>query len=323
MNEFQLIERIRRIFEGTGAGRPDVILGIGDDAAVLDPGSEMVVSTTDSIVEGTHFEWSFCVPSDVGYKSVTVNLSDLAAMGARPVAILVSFSIPRDMKDSCVLQVARGAAQACARYGVRAVGGNVTATAGPFDSTITALGLTHGNRFLSRKGARPGDSIFVSGPLGSAALGREVLSGSTSRRRSYPSLARSFLRPEPQIRLGSRLLSADGVHCAIDVSDGLLADLDHLIRPSGTGARLDLERLPIDDESWRFHGKGGGDPIEAALTGGEDYQLLACVDGRHERGVEAMGMVRIGMINGRKGRVDLYREGRRVPAPAITGFRHR
>ncbi|NOZ01259.1 MAG: thiamine-phosphate kinase, partial [Deltaproteobacteria bacterium] len=311
------------VLNGAASQRDGIVLGIGDDAAVLDPGGENVVVTTDSLVEAVHFKWGWCSPEDVGFKAVAVNLSDLAAMGAHPLTALVSLTIPRSMSDVEVLEVAMGIGLAAGRFAVGVAGGNVTGTDGPFEVTVTAIGLTDGGRFLTRSGAEPGDAILASGPLGSAAMGLFILDDGTIDQADYPNLLKSFRRPEPRVDIGRMLCHEPGVHCAIDVSDGLLADLGHVLDSSGVGAEVEVELLPIDPESRRLYGQGGPDPVLGALTGGEDYQLLTCMDRNLVDRFEALGMTRIGTINDRKGHVDLRLDGAKYPMPERTGHRHR
>jgi len=323
VDEFALIQRIRRLFEPTGSPGPGIVLGNGDDAAVLDTDGEGLVATTDSLVEGTHFRWDLCRPRDVGFKAAAVSLSDLAAMGARPLALLVSFTLPADLDDKQVIGVSRGLARACRGFGVSVVGGNVAGTQGPFEVNIAALGRTLDGRYLTRSGARPGDLVLVSGHLGSAALGLAVLMDEDVPSNRYRTLVRAFLRPEPRLELGLSVLETPGVHCAMDVSDGFLADLGHLVRASGVGARVEVDRLPLCKEALRFQAAGGPDPVTAALNGGEDYELLVCDDPEALGRLQALGLSPVGTVNGRKGRIDLYRHGRKYPVPKNTGYKHR
>ena len=259
--EFQLIERFTRTFlAGTG-----VRVGIGDDAAVLrpPPGHDLV-ATVDAVVAGVHFDAGFS-PEDVGWKSLAVNLSDLAAMGARPLWALVALATPPDSDLHWLERVGRGIARCARRHRTSVVGGNVTA-AGQTSLTVTAVGVVKRGRALLRSGARAGDLLVVSGSLGDAALG---LSPGAA-----PKLRDRQRRPLPRLVLGQ---GAAGVaRAAIDISDGLLQDLGHLCEASGTGARVELDRLPLS-RAYRAATKGRADPLEEALSGGEDYELLLAV----------------------------------------------
>jgi len=318
LDEFSLIDRIKTAVRARAAD-PRVVLGIGDDAAVLDAALGRIAVTTDAMIEGVHFGFDLCSPADVGERAVAVNLSDLAAMGARPLALLFSLEIPRSMDDGVVLAVMRAAGRAAARHSAPVVGGNVTSTPGPFGVTVTALGDVAGDAFLTRSGARPGDAILVSGPLGAAALGLILLRDHPGHARSHPSLVRSYRRPAARVELGMTLGSAGGVHAAIDVSDGLLADLGHVLDASKVGARIDVERIPLPRGARRVSRDLGLDPLDAALSGGDDYELLVFADPA-EPAVQALR--RVGTVTKARG-LTLHRDGKRMILPDVRGYRHR
>jgi thiamine-monophosphate kinase len=259
--EFELIARFTRPFS-RGEG---VLVGIGDDAAVLrPPPGEDLVATVDAVVEGVHFDPRFA-PAEIGWKALAVNLSDLAAMGARPLWALVALATPRPADTGRLVGIGRGVAACARRHGVSVVGGNVTA-AREVSVTVTVLGAVRRGRALLRSGGRPGDLLVVSGTLGDAALGigHAVARALRTRQR----------RPSPRLALGR---AAAGVaRAAIDVSDGLLQDLGHLCEASGTGARVDADRLPLSG-AYRRAVRGRRDPLAGALSGGEDYELLLAV----------------------------------------------
>lgn len=304
--EFQLIERFTRPFLA-GAG---VEVGIGDDAAVLrpPPGHDLV-ATVDAVVEGVHFDAAF-LPEEVGWKSLAVNLSDLAAMGARPLWALVALATPSHADLRWLERVGRGIAHCARRHQTSVVGGNVTA-AGQTSLTVTVVGVVRRGRALLRSGARVGDLLVVSGSLGGAALG---LSPGAAR-----TLSARQRRPLPRLALGQ---GAAGVaRAAIDISDGLLQDLGHLCKASGTGARVELDRLPLS-RAYRAATKGRADPLEEALSGGEDYELLLAVPPARLRALQEIARLArtpvavIGEMEAKagirvvKGGGSLYRPGR-------------
>jgi thiamine-monophosphate kinase len=262
--EFELIARFTRPF-AAGEG---VRVGIGDDAAVLrPPEGEDLVATVDAVVEGVHFGAGF-TPEDVGWKALAVNLSDLAAMGARPLWALVALATRRGEDPRRLVRVGRGIAACARRHGTSVVGGNVTA-ADQLSLTVTVVGAVPRGRALLRSGGRPGDLLVVSGTLGAAAAGL--------RPGAPAALVARQRRPRPRLALGR---AAVGIaRAAIDVSDGLLQDLGHLCEASGTGARVELERLPVSAAA-RKGARRPGDPLEDALSGGEDYELLLAVPPR-------------------------------------------
>src|SRR5512138_728353 len=260
--EFALIDRFVRAVPAAGRG---VAVGPGDDAAVLRlPAGEELVATVDAVVDGVHFDrrstWA-----DVGWKALAVNLSDLAAMGARPLFALVALALPQRTSRARVLRVAAGLG-ACARaYRVPIAGGNVS-RAGELSVTVTAVGAVPEGRAVLREGARPGDLVAVTGTVGDAALG--LLPGAPA------ALALRQRRPVPRLEAGTAL--APLVRAAVDVSDGLAQDLGHLCRASGVGARIGAADLPLS-AAYRRAVAGAPDPFAAALAGGEDYELVVAI----------------------------------------------
>ena len=262
IGEFELIDLFTRGMARRGEG---VVLGIGDDAAVLQPPpGRRLLATVDGVVEGVHFDRR-ARPEDVGWKALAVSLSDLAAMGARPLWVLAALAVPPRATPARLARVGSGLAACARRYRVSVVGGNVT-RARQLSLTVTALGEAAPGRVLTRSGARPGDAILVSGTLGDAAMG--LVPGAA------PALRRRQLRPVPRLALG-RALAGIASAC-IDVSDGLLQDLGHLCRLSGVGASIRLAELPLSP-AYRAATRGRRDPWEPALAGGEDYELAAAV----------------------------------------------
>jgi len=271
--EFELIEAFTRALPLSGEG---VVLGPGDDAALLQaPAGEELVATVDAVEEGVHFDRRF-TPGDVGWKALAVNLSDLAAMGARPLWALVALGVPRDTPVARLTGVARGLGACARRYGIAVAGGNVT-RAPALALTVTVFGSAPKGKALRRVGARPGDAVMVSGTLGEAALGLE--------RGAAPRLARRQRRPEPRLALGRGLLGL--ASAAIDISDGLVQDLGHLCSASGVGASLRLAELPLSP-AYRRATAGRADPWAPALSGGEDYELCVTVPvGKVRQALEA------------------------------------
>lgn len=267
--EFELIARFTRALPLAGAG---VRLGPGDDAAVLrPPAGEDLAVTVDAVVEGVHFDGRFGA-DDVGWKALAVNLSDLAAMGARPLWALVALAFPAGTPAARLEGVARGLG-ACARaHRVAVAGGNVT-RASELSVTVTVAGAVPRGGALTRAGARPGDLLLASGAFGEAALGRAP--------GARGALARRQRRPEPRVALGVALRGV--ARAAIDVSDGLVQDLGHLCAASGVGAEVEAAALPTS-AAYRRAARALPEPLAPALSGGEDYELLLAVPpGRLDR----------------------------------------
>jgi thiamine-monophosphate kinase len=264
--EFALIERFTRVLPLGGEG---VVVGPGDDAAVLRPREgEDLVATVDAVVEGVHFDARFA-PADVGWKALAVNLSDLAAMGARPLHGLVALGVPPGTPSRVLTGIARGLGECARVHGVAVVGGNVS-RARELSVTVTALGTVPRGRVLLRAGARPGDLVAVTGTLGDAALG--LLPGAAR------ALVRRQRRPTPRLAAGRAL--ARLARAGLDVSDGLAQDLEHLCRASGVGARIGAADLPLSD-AYRRAARALPDPFAPALAGGEDYELLVALAPRN------------------------------------------
>ncbi len=262
LGEFDLIARMTRVLPLRGEG---VVLPVGDDAAVVAPprGEELCL-TVDEVVEDVHFDRRF-TPGDIGWKALAVNLSDLAAMGARPLWALVALAFPRDEPAARILGVNRGIAACARRHGVAVVGGNVS-RAKALSVAITVIGSVRPGRFLTRAGAQPGDLVLGSGTFGEAALG--MLAG------VGPALARRQRRPMPRLALGRAL--AGIATAAIDVSDGLVQDLSHVAEASGVAAVLEESRVPTS-AAYRRRAASLADPMGPALAGGEDYELILAV----------------------------------------------
>jgi thiamine-monophosphate kinase len=263
MPEFDLIRRLQEAICAPEAPyRPQCVLGIGDDAAVLEPppGRQLVVCT-DSLVEGVHFPGATPAAA-VGHKALAVNLSDLAAMGAEPAWFFLALTLPVARRE-WLEAFAQGMGQLAKTSGVYLSGGDVTS--GPLNICITALGLVETGQAMTRSGARPGDLVVISGRPGAAAHALAILqSGGTP-----PDVDRAALDyPDPRLRLG-RALRGLATAC-IDVSDGLLADLGHVLDASTVGAELELRHLPCPPAMAALP---AADRWTMQLSGGDDYEL--------------------------------------------------
>jgi len=303
VGEFGLIDRLARLAARGPAGR-DVALGIGDDAALLRVRrGEAVAVTSDAFVEDVHFRLDQETPRVAGRRALAANLSDLAAMGARPLGFTLALAAPPETPLRTVLGMGRGLLDLAVRYACPWVGGNVT-RASELSLTIAAVGAVPPGRALRRDGARPGDRVLVTGSLGGAALAR----------------ARGRVRgaPEPRLAAG-RALRGRATAC-IDVSDGLLADLGHLCEASGVGAELDARRVPRPRGFEAACRRLGLEPDRLALAGGDDLELLFTVP---ERGPGAPALAaRLGVPVTQVGVLD--RRGLRVrgASVALPGWRH-
>ncbi len=312
VGEFALIERIERL-SGAALG-PGVRRGIGDDAALLRlrAGQDLVVST-DALVEGVHFRFGQETPRRIGRRAATAALSDLAAMGAGALGLTLALAAPPRLELRTALGLVRGLVEQGRRHGAPLVGGNVT-RARETSLTLTALGAVERGRALRRDAARPGDRICVTGPLGGAALARVRAERDGSAYRHGV---------EPRLAAGRALGRLRGIGACIDLSDGLLADLAHLLEASGVGAELDAGRVPRARGLGAGRTRPGPDPLELVLTGGEDYELLFTL--RRDGPDEAALQRRLGLPVREIGRVT--RAGLRVRGapPGLgrgPGWRH-
>jgi len=261
LGEFELIER----FFTRPARR--AVLGVGDDCALLasQPGMQWCVSS-DMLVEGRHF-LSTVSPQRLGHKALAVNLSDLAACGADPLAFTLALALPR--ADERFLQgFAEGLWALADRHGIELVGGDTTA--GPLNICITVIGQVPAGQALLRSGARAGDDLWVSGTLGDARAALEAFRGTLDLDgEAFTLLRRAMELPEPRVALGQRLRGV--ASSAIDISDGLLGDLGHVLHRSAVGARLDVDALP---RSAQLAALPPALQLECLLHGGDDYELL-------------------------------------------------
>lgn len=279
-------EGLIEIFRGErGSIGRHVLVPNGDDAAVwsAEPG-HVSIATTDSLVEGVHFDLTYTPARAVGKKLVSVNLSDVAAMGGCPRYMLLSICLPPTCRIFTARQIALGIQEACRQHGVAVLGGNTASIQGPMALTATAIGLGEPPELVKRRGARVGDAIFVTGRLGDARAGLQVAQREGSPPADSPlfALYRALIDPQPRIAAGRRLAQARLVHAMCDISDGFGRDLRHLLVPEGLGARIEAHRLPISPALLDFASRFGRSADREALAGGEDYELVFTADPEDE-----------------------------------------
>ena len=290
-----------------GAGAPRLTLGPGDDAAVYHwPDGGALLLTTDAAEEGVHFDRRLHPPRAIGRRAVAAAVSDIAAMGGRPVGTLLSLVTP-PAEEAAAVRIAEAAGKRAVELGAPLAGGNITAGERLGLHVTVAGGSGPGASLLCRTGAAPGDGLFVTGPLGGAALGlallrREEQEGTPSLGPEERALVGRHLDPSPRLAAGAALAGA--AHAGMDISDGLALDLHRLATASGVGALVEASRLPLAEESARG--------LEAALFGGEDYELLIAGPAERLRAAAraaAIPIVRIGAITGPGAGIRLHRAG--------------
>ncbi|GAB7028180.1 thiamine-phosphate kinase [Geotalea toluenoxydans] len=267
LGEFGFIDRIAAAI----AEKTTVKIGIGDDAAAVEPTpGHLTLMTSDMLIEGVHFDLNLSDPLTLGRKSLAVNLSDLAAMGAKPRYYLLSLAIPQRLDLEFLDKFVSGMMQRADQFGVTLIGGDTCSSKGGLAISVTAIGEQLPQLVVQRSGARPGDLIFVTGTIGDSALGLELL---RHGEKIGPLISR-HLDPEPRLSAGIALAEAGLATAMIDISDGLLADLGHILEKSAVGARMDLTGLPISDQYRKEITRFSEDCFSLALGGGEDYELV-------------------------------------------------
>ncbi len=286
LGEFGLIERIRSKF----ATRPGpTIRGIGDDAAVLEAGNDYLLIATDMLLEGIHFDLRYMPIQHLGYKSVAVNVSDIAAMNGKAEQITVSLALSNRFSVEAVDALYDGIKAACDNYGVELVGGDTTSSASGLVISVTAIGRVAPEKVAYRAGARENDIICVTGDLGAAFAGLQVLEREKQVFLSNPKMEPDLekyeyivgrqLRPEARTEIILDLAEASVIPTSmIDVSDGLASELLHISKESKVGVRIYEDKIPIDQMTYDTAVEFNLDPVTCALNGGEDYELLFTID---------------------------------------------
>ncbi len=267
LGEFALIHWIDEQAE-KGA---HLTLGIGDDCAVQPQvGGQELLTSTDLLIEGVHFKREWTTLYDLGRKSAAVNISDIAAMGGRPQSLFLGIGRPADIDDGGIKDLIAGFVAEARLHGAVLAGGDSCGSPGPLMISVTVQGTIAQGDAVYRRGASYGDAIYVSGTLGDSALAlQRLLSG----QQPAAFLAHRFHTPEPRVKLAEQLSRGGWATAMLDVSDGLLADLGHILEASGVGAEIELESVPLSEA---FRAELAGDPglIDLALAGGEDYELV-------------------------------------------------
>ncbi|MCX5894641.1 MAG: thiamine-phosphate kinase [Proteobacteria bacterium] len=325
LGEFGLIDRIARL---ASRKHPSIIQGIGDDAAVLRlTEKESLLITTDLLTEGIHFETSSTTPYLLGKKSVAANLSDIAAMGGTPLYYVVSLSIPPRTPYEFIQKLYQGMRAQAQQYGAALVGGDTTASAAPITISIALMGTARTGTVLYRHGARRGDAVYATGFLGDAALGLLMIQkGKALSGRNR--LIRRHLDPVPRVEEGKAISRLRLASSMIDISDGLVADLRHILEQSHAGATLRLSRLPLSAPYKKLCKTFSDDFYVPALCGGEDYELLFTVPPRKRHAVETWArtltipITHIGEITGNSGKLKILDDRDREVAISKRGFTH-
>jgi thiamine-monophosphate kinase len=323
VGEFGLIKLIERTLFSPKK-QSGLVIGIGDDAAVFETArGKWNVITVDAMAEGIHFDLRYTDFRKLGWKAMASNLSDLAAMGAEPKWALINLTIPDKIKVEDIKELYRGISGCAKKFHIRVIGGNITRAKNDFVISITALGEAEKNKILTRRNAKNGDVIAVTGDLGASHAGLRILQNKL-RSGIYGHVVRKHLTPEPRTKW-VQLLKKSGVkiHACIDISDGLSSDLKHVCDASKVGAELSLDQLPIHSATKQAAKALNEKDINYALQGGEEYELLMTLAPlQFEKAKKILGkrITAIGRINASL-QITVIRNGKRATISA-KGFKH-
>lgn len=267
--EFGFIDMIRQSFDV-----PVDMLGIGDDCAVIPSGDSELIYSTDMLVEGVHFLRDAATPEDIGWKSLAVNLSDIAAMGGTPIATFLSIALPKDVQGEWAERFIAGYAQLSKKYNVPLLGGDTTSSLRDIAINVGILGRAPLGKSVKRSGAIVGQGIYVTGNLGDSSGGLQAILNNWDKTQEVESLIQSHIKPIPPIDEGQALMHTGIVGAMMDISDGIASDLRHIMKASGVGAEVHLDRIPVSDNlKWACE-KYEKNARALAVGGGEDYELL-------------------------------------------------
>ncbi len=331
LGEFGLIEHLTKEFDLIN---PSSLIGVGDDAAVIDNSNKRTVVTTDLLAEGIHFDLMYTPLRHLGYKSVVVNLSDIYAMNAQPKQITVSIAASSKITVEALDELYAGIKLACRNYKVDLIGGDTTSSLSGLIISITAIGVAEENELVYRSGAKEGDLICVSGDLGAAYLGLQLLEREKRIYMEHPGvqpelenaqyLIERQLKPEARRDVVAWFKEMDLKPTAmIDLSDGLSSDVRHICKQSGVGCEINESMVPISEDAYNMALQFNIDPITCALSGGEDYELLFTIQPEDETkiaGEDAFSIV--GQITEKEGGCVLVtKSGNRHPLKA-QGWNH-
>ncbi len=314
--EFQLIRQLTSRLKF----KKNVLVGPGDDCAVVTSGVRSLLLTTDLLIEGVHFRRNWMSPEEIGFKAMRVNLSDVAAMGGIPRFALVSVGLPRDARGRYASKLFQGLRKAAEEAEAAIVGGDTNAS----DRLIVNVALMGevGPRILLRSGARAGDRLYVTGALGGAALGLAALK--RKKRLGLGAFIARHKKPPLRVAVGSILARTPGVTALMDLSDGLAGDLPHLLEASGIGAEVDASAIPVFPGLASAARRLGEDPLRFALGGGEDYELLFTASPRVKIPDKIGGtpVTNLGIITPKSRGLRWIRRDGTVLKGDFSGFRH-
>lgn len=326
-----MIDRVTKPFVNKQAG---TVLGVGDDAALIDSGEYYTAISTDMLVEGVHFDLSYMPLKHLGYKSVVVNLSDIYAMNGIPQQITVSLAISNRFSLEAIEELYEGIKQACDFYGVDLIGGDTTSSLKGLYISITAIGKVRKGREAKRSGAKLGDLICVTGDLGAAYLGLQILerekqvhmeTGVQPELEKYEYVVGRQLKPEARFDIVGELAKAGVIPTSmIDISDGLASELKHICKQSGVGALIEEANIPVHHQAYELSTMEFGiDATTCALNGGEDYELLFTINPKDaEKLMPIMDVKIVGEIVPQEDGLKLQTKSGRLHDLLAQGWKH-
>jgi thiamine-monophosphate kinase len=318
--ELEFIRCIREMMPREGG---DIIRSVGDDCLVVRcPGEGYSLFTIDTFVDGIHFSPKWFTPEQVGRRCMAASVSDIAAMSGLPVYSLISLSMPPETPFEDAVKLFSGLAETGRNYGCPAAGGETTSTTGPLTVTVTVIGKVEEKRVILRSGARPGDSIYMTGYSGDAMAG---LLACKKEVKGFDSLKRKFIAPEARVELSRALSGKFKITAMIDLSDGIASDLGHICEESACGAEVGAGMLPISAEMREIMTLYEKNPVEFALTAGEDYELLFTspdMEIQERDSVLDYPITRIGVITGNVGEMLLIDERGAKETIYRKGYEH-
>lgn len=311
MKNWEELNLIRSIRALAGKKSKNVVVGIGDDTAVIKASPHALsLYTVDSIVEGIHFPGMLNRWTSAGRRAIGAAVSDIAAMGGRPLYTMLSLFLPEHFDEGRVQSFVRGFMGRVREYGMSLIGGNITTTRGSFAADTVVIGTVYRGRFVGRSGARIGDLVCMAGVTGEAMAGFDLLM--LGKEKGYPGLVKKYLEPSPMLKESMRVCNSLAPHSMIDVSDGLLQDLRHILDESAVGAVIELDRVPVSREVASAARLMRKSPYDYVLAGGDDYVLLFTVaEKRYKESAGGTRIYRIGRITKKEG-IEFLRGGKRI-----------
>lgn len=325
-SELKLVKQIQKLANQHLSKTERIFLQIGDDAAALTPNPDkLTLISTDALVEGVHFDLKYVCPEDLGWKALAVNLSDIAAMGGNPIGFTTSIAIPPVKSGTFLTRMYKGMLELARTSKTVLLGGDTSSSSGPVFLDITILGDVKPTEILTRKGAQPGDKIFVTGELGVSAVGLELLRRGIKRSSTVAHFVKHHLRPQPRNQIGRWLAKNHCASALLDLSDGLSTDLSHLCKASNVGAVINSEKIPLPIVNSKIRSLVSRPLLDYGLNGGEDYELLFSVPARKEiqipDQIEGISVKQIGYVTDKPKICLIHKEGR-VTLLLPRGFDH-